>query len=105
MKNLNDIANDIANDMNGKGFNIDSVESYPKGIKILFKTVKEDKIMINQYFDTDWSSGIKLVFTLNNNTLKFNKIGPFKWRDEKYNTPQNNKTLNNLISEIERFKI
>ena len=60
-------------------------------------------IMLNYYFSQEWDSGIKLVFYVIDDKLKFQKFGKFGWRNEKYNTESNNEILKELILKIENF--
>ena len=91
--------------VNSKGFNIDTFQTISKGQRILFKKFKEDRVVLNQYFDKSWDSGIQLAFSVIDDKFKFLGYGAFKWRNEKYDTVENVKIVKKLIQEVENFKI
>jgi len=90
---LMNITKDFLSRLNIK--NIDSVQCY---------ILKDKKIvMLNYYFSNEWGSGVKLIFNVVDNKLKFDKIGKFGWRDEKYQTEDNQKVLDFFILDIQKY--
>ena len=90
--NLMNTAKDFLSRLDIKS--IDTVQGY---------ILKKDKIvMLNYYFSSEWCSGVKLIFKVVDNKLKFSKIGKFGWRDEKYHTENNQKKLDDFILDIQK---
>jgi len=77
--------------------NIHTVQAY---------NINNKKIVyLNYYFASEWQSGLQLIFNVVDNKLKFSKYGKFGWRDEKYNTSENQLTIDKFIYNIEQENI
>jgi len=95
-------AKKVADIVNKKGYNIEIVQAFKEGQRILFKRVKKDTVFFTQYFDhTSWDSGVQLQFRPTDSRLKFISDRGRKFRNDKYNTDHNNEIIKNLISDIE----
>jgi hypothetical protein len=105
MKNMLflDRVTELQNHLSTSKYNVTFVKTFNKGETVLFKTVKEDKLILSLYFSVEWAIGIQLVFNFINGKFIFLKKGAFDFRDDKYNTPENNKILDSFIKEVENF--
>lgn len=104
-KDLMVIARRLTDYLNSKGYNIGVFQAYSKGKRVLFKKFEEDTIVLTQYFSNEWSSGIGLTFILKDNKLKFKGYPAVKWRNDKYDTPENNEILREIVNEVENYNI
>jgi hypothetical protein len=98
---LTKIGTDLVKDIDS----ITNVIGVKKGTRLLFKTLKNDQITFTNCFGNSWDSGVQLIFNVIDDRLVYATKGAFGWRSESYNTPENNKTLANIISKIESKKI
>jgi len=77
--------------------NINTIQAYDINNKQI--------VYLNYYFSSEWKSGIQIIFNVVDNKLKFSKYGKFGWRDEKYNTSENQLTIDKFIYNIEQENI
>lgn len=99
---LQEKAKKFAAELYHLGFNIETVITFPKGTRILFKTLQEDRVTFTHYFiPSDYNSGVQLSFVHVDGKLTFKRKGVFDFRDSRYDTPENNKTLETLIKIVE----
>ena len=96
-EDLMKIGRNVSDKLNRTGYNIHTVQGFVKNSKNL--------IALNQYFSVGWDSGIKLKFELIDNKLKFVGYGAFAFRNDKYDTIENKKILENLIKDVENINI
>lgn len=87
------------------GVSINTVIGIKEGTKLFTRLCKKDTIDFGIYFGEQWDSGIKIVFEYKDNKLYYIGTGAFGWRDEMYNTSENNNILNGIIKSIEDLDI
>ena len=103
MKDLKNYADALAEDLN-LNFNIRTVQTFNKGERALFKKIPEDTIVLTHYFGSDgWNSGVQLMFHKIGDNLIFKGRGVFGFRDDKYDTPENNKILDEIVEFASKY--
>lgn len=77
--------------------------SFNKGQWRLIKKVKENVAIVTYSFSNEWDSGIQLNFNCIDGKFIFSNFGAFKFRNDKYDTPTNNKIISSFIKDIENL--